>query len=55
MVADKKESAVQRYLLHTFGVKTHTADKDQVPGRTDQEPPVKAAVFVIKLLRIYEA
>ena len=54
MVADKKKSAVQRYLLHALGVKTHTADKDEVPCRTDQEPPVKSAVLVVKLLCINE-
>ena len=55
MVAYKKESAVQRYFLKAFGVEMYTADKDQVPGRTDQKPPVKAAVFVIEFLRIDEA
>ena len=55
MVAYEKESAVQRNLFHAFGVKTDSAYKDQVPCRTDEEPPVKAAVFIVKLLRIYEA
>ena len=55
MVAYKKESAVQRYFLKAFGVEMYTADKDQVPSRTDQKPPVKAAVFVIEFLRIDEA
>lgn len=55
VIAYKKESAVQRDLLHTSGVEMNTADKDKVPGRTDQKPPVKAAVFVVKLLSIYEA
>ena len=54
MVADKKESAVKRNLFHALGVETDTADKDEVPCRTDQEPPVKPAVLVVKLLCIYK-
>ena len=32
----------------------HTSDKDKVPGRTDKQPPVVAAVLIVFALGIDE-
>jgi hypothetical protein len=55
VIADKKESLILRELLKAFSVEMNAAKENQVPCRADKKPPVKSAVFLVKLFGIYHA